>query len=137
MLLPARITRRKNIEFAIHVTAALKKLKPNPALVVTGPPGPHNPKNLEYLEHLLNLRDSLDASNYVHFLYEYGKGEEPFIVPEEIIADLYRIADLLLFPSHREGFGIPILEAGLARDTDLCCRHTTSSSDSRWICTPV
>jgi glycosyltransferase involved in cell wall biosynthesis len=32
-----------------------------------------------------------------------------------MMADLYRLADVLLFPSRREGFGIPALEAGLAR----------------------
>ena len=30
------------------------------------------------------------------------------------MGDLYRIVDLLFMPSHREGFGMPILEAGLA-----------------------
>ena len=35
-------------------------------------------------------------------------------LPDEVIADFYRLADALLFPSLEEGFGIPILEAGLA-----------------------
>jgi len=34
--------------------------------------------------------------------------------------DLYAVADALLFPSEREGFGIPILEAGLARLPIFC-----------------
>ena len=37
------------------------------------------------------------------------------ILPEENIAELFRLADVVLFPSHREGFGIPVLEAGLGR----------------------
>ena len=36
------------------------------------------------------------------------------------MADLYQLADALLFPSAREGFGIPILEAGLARLPVFC-----------------
>ncbi|MCK4899639.1 MAG: glycosyltransferase, partial [Anaerolineales bacterium] len=36
-------------------------------------------------------------------------------LPDEVIADFFRLADILLFPSQQEGFGIPILEAGLAR----------------------
>ncbi|OGO39731.1 MAG: hypothetical protein A2Z04_08430 [Chloroflexi bacterium RBG_16_57_9] len=37
-----------------------------------------------------------------------------------MVADFYRLADLLLFPSAREGFGIPLLEAGLARLPIFC-----------------
>jgi glycosyltransferase involved in cell wall biosynthesis len=34
--------------------------------------------------------------------------------------DLFLLADVLLFPSEREGFGIPLLEAGLARLPIFC-----------------
>ena len=34
--------------------------------------------------------------------------------------DLYQLADLLLFPSAQEGFGIPLLEAGLVRLPVFC-----------------
>src|SRR4030095_11900871 len=40
MLLPARITKRKNIEYAIAVTRALTDLELQPRLLVTGPPAP-------------------------------------------------------------------------------------------------
>jgi glycosyltransferase involved in cell wall biosynthesis len=115
MLLPARVTRRKNIQFAIRVTAALKAHKPDATLLITGPPGPHNPKNIAYLHSLKELRAQLDVRDRVHFLYEQGQGDQPLHVPDDVVADLYRLADLLLFPSRREGFGIPVLEAGLAR----------------------
>jgi glycosyltransferase involved in cell wall biosynthesis len=127
MLLPARITRRKNIQLAIRVTAALVHQtqgsfrKPYATLVVTGPPGAHNPTNVAYLESLRNLRDEQRVSQRVHFLYEYGQDDLPYpqgtplYVTDAMVADLYHLADLLLFPSRREGFGIPPLEAGLAR----------------------
>lgn len=115
MLLPARITRRKNIQFAIQVTAALNKSKPRAALVVTGPPGPHNPKNITYLASLLELRSKLGVAEQAIFLYEHGENDQPLHVTDEVIADFYRLADLLIFPSRSEGFGIPVLEAGLAR----------------------
>lgn len=115
LLLPARITRRKNIQFAIRIAAALKDRYPGIALVVTGPPGPHNPKNIAYLQELKDLRRELQLEQKVHFLFEQGAGDRPLHVPDAVIADLYRLADLLLFPSRREGFGIPVLEAGLAR----------------------
>jgi mannosylglucosylglycerate synthase len=115
MLLPARITRRKNIQFAIRVTAALKKNKPRATLVVTGPPGPHNPKNIAYLESLKELRGKSGVMDQVIFLYEHGKNDQPLHVPDEVVADFFHLADLLIFPSRSEGFGIPVLEAGLAR----------------------
>jgi glycosyltransferase involved in cell wall biosynthesis len=115
MLLPARITRRKNIEFAIQVTAALRVEKPLTTLVVTGPPGPHNPKNAAYLTSLRHLRASLGLKDQVHFLYEHGQDGKPLNLPDEAVGDFYRLSDLLIFPSQREGFGIPVLEAGLTR----------------------
>ena len=115
MLLPARVTRRKNIEFAIRVIAALKLAKPNVTLVITGPPGPHNPKNIAYLNALKSLQDELGVSRQVHFLYEQGEDGQPLYIPDEVVADFFHLADLLFFPSFREGFGIPVLEAGLAR----------------------
>jgi len=50
-----------------------------------------------------------------HFLYELD------ITPDDdTMADLYQLVDALLFPSAKEGFGIPILEAGLARLPIFC-----------------
>ena len=115
LLLPARITRRKNIEFALQVMAELRKIKPHALLVVTGPPGPHNPANAAYLDSLQELRESLQLNRNICFLYEQGEGGEPLNLSDAEIAELYRLADLLFFPSRREGFGIPVLEAGLAR----------------------
>ena len=115
LLLPARITRRKNIEFAVQVTAALTHHKPQATLVVTGPPGPHNPANVAYLEALQALREELGVTACVHFLYEHGDNGQPLHVTDAMMTDLYHLADLLLFPSRREGFGIPVLEAGLGR----------------------
>jgi glycosyltransferase involved in cell wall biosynthesis len=115
ILLPARITRRKNIQFAIRAMATVKLSKPKAVLLVTGPPGPHNPKNLAYLESLQTLRAELGLKKAVFFLYEMGQSGTPLHLPDEVIADLYRLADVLLFPSTSEGFGIPILEAGLVR----------------------
>lgn len=115
ILLPARLTRRKNIEFAIQVTSALKVHKPKVKLVVTGPPGPHNPNNLAYLTSLEALVRELGLEESVSFLYQSGVDNQPLLLPDSAVAEMYRLADLLLFPSLREGFGIPILEAGLAR----------------------
>jgi glycosyltransferase involved in cell wall biosynthesis len=115
MLLPVRIIPRKNIQFAIQVTAEMKKHMPGATLVVTGPPGPHNPKNMAYLESLQDLRAEHGLERNVCFLYEHGEDGKPQYLPDEVVADFFRLADLLIFPSFREGFGIPVLEAGLVQ----------------------
>ncbi len=115
LLLPARITRRKNIQFAIRIVAALREHFPNPVLVVTGPPGPHNPSNITYLEKLRALRRDLGLEDSVHFLYEHGEDGHPLLLDDAMMAEWYALADALLFPSLREGFGMPVLEAGLVR----------------------
>ncbi len=120
LLLPARITRRKNIELGLRITAALHEQGHQAHLVVTGPPGPHNPANVAYLKRLQHLRHELGLERYVHFLYEQGTLEQPFIPDDAMMAELYMVADALLFPSKQEGFGIPVLEAGLARLPIFC-----------------
>jgi len=47
------------------------------------------------------------------------------IVTQEELVDLYNLADLFVFPSLYEGFGIPILEA-LACGTPVICSNTSS-----------
>jgi glycosyltransferase involved in cell wall biosynthesis len=116
LLLPARLTRRKNIELALRIVAAFRaQTRSDVRLIVTGPPGAHNPANAAYLQSLLDLRRDLELQNAAHFLYQLG------ITPDDdTMADLYQLADALLFPSAQEGFGIPILEAGLARLPMFC-----------------
>ncbi len=77
---------------------------------MTGPLGPHNPNNVNYFERLSVLRKDLNLEGQAFFLAEVS----PEPLPDEVIADLYRLADALFLPSREEGFGIPILEAGLA-----------------------
>ena len=116
-LLPARITRRKNIELGLRWLAAVREQSGWDArLIVTGPPGPHNPTNVAYLQHLLTLSHDLGLDHAAHFVYQAGeKTDEPLLLTDEAVANLYQIADALIFSSRQEGFGIPILEAALAR----------------------
>jgi glycosyltransferase involved in cell wall biosynthesis len=121
LLLPARITRRKNVELAIRIVGALQIQGVPAQLIVTGPPGPHNPANVAYLQSLRDLRRELGIEERVIFLYECrDQTGQPLEVDDEVMADLYQMADALLFPSRQEGFGIPMLEAGLARLPIFC-----------------
>lgn len=115
-LLPVRLTPRKNIELALRVMAELRREYPKAMLLVTGPEGPHNPNNKAYKRKLLSLRDELNLQGAVHFLAEVTDE----FMPDEVIADFYRIADALLFPSREEGFGIPIIEAAFSRMPVFC-----------------
>ena len=116
LLLPVRITPRKNIELALRVLAHLHKYFPKAQLVVTGPLGPHNSANAAYFDILKTLRQELELSASAHFLAELTDA----YIPDAVIFDFYRIADALILPSQEEGFGIPILEAGLAGIPIFC-----------------
>jgi|SRR5688572_13562999 len=116
LLVPVRITPRKNIELALHVCANLSQAFPDTKLIITGPLGPHNPANVEYLDKLVALRKELGLVNVVYFLAELTSE----YIPDEMISDFYHLADALFLPSREEGFGIPILEAGLAGLTIFC-----------------
>jgi glycosyltransferase involved in cell wall biosynthesis len=116
LLLPVRITPRKNIELALHVCANLTGSFPDTKLIVTGPLGPHNPANLNYFEKLIALRKELGLVNHIGFLAELTTE----FIPDEVISDFYHLADALFMPSFEEGFGIPILEAGLANLPIFC-----------------
>lgn len=116
LLTPVRITKRKNLELAIETTAHLREHLPSAQLVITGPLGAHNPANQEYLKKLVTLRKMLGVVDSVHLMAEH--------VPEglemESVAGFYRLADAMLLPSKEEGFGIPILEAGIAKIPIFC-----------------
>ena len=114
ILMPIRITRAKNIEYALHVTAALKAAGVRPRLVVTGPPDPHAPDIEAYCAELRALRRALALEAEVIFIYEgTSRLPRPLLLDSAVVAELYRLCDLVLMPSHREGFGMPVLEAGL------------------------
>jgi glycosyltransferase involved in cell wall biosynthesis len=37
-----------------------------------------------------------------------------------VVGDLFRVSDLMFMPSHREGFAMPVLEAGLSGIPVVC-----------------
>ena len=130
LLMPVRVTQAKNIELAIHVAAALKEKGINPNIVVTGPPDPHDPMNMEYFQSLLKLRNELGVDQQVHFVYHSGPNPvDPLIVAMPIVAELFRVSDALFMPSRREGFGMPILEAGLAGIPVFSTDHVPAANE--------
>jgi len=121
LLMPVRVTQAKNIEYAMRVVAALKARGCRPKLVVTGPPDPHDEQSMTYFRSLQELRRQLRVVEEMRFVFESGPDPgEPFTIDAQVVGDLFRVSDLMFMPSHREGFGMPVLEAGLIGVPVLC-----------------
>jgi glycosyltransferase involved in cell wall biosynthesis len=115
LLCPVRLNRSKNLELALETLAELRQRMPRAALIVTGPPGL---QSKTYLKGLKKLRGELGIEDAAFFLAErFPKG-----VNEAGLLGFYRLADALLITSREEGFGVPLLEAGLAGIPIFCSR---------------
>ncbi len=115
LLMPVRVTKAKNIEFALSVVAELKCMGEQPLLILTGPPDPHDARSMAYFHALQRRRAELGVEDAMRFVFESGPDPETgLLIPPTTVGDLYRVADVLFMPSHREGFGMPVLESGLA-----------------------
>ncbi|MEO7932521.1 MAG: glycosyltransferase family 4 protein [Chthoniobacterales bacterium] len=104
---PTRLLRRKNIGLGIQVASELKRLGFTPRLLISGAAESFSGDQAAYRKELDALVAELDLNEEIHFLAD----ERP--VAESDLTPLYAIADALFFPSEQEGFGLPMLEAGL------------------------
>ena len=121
LLMPVRVTHAKNIEYALHVAAALKAHACRLKLILTGPPDPHDAHSMAYLQSLQDLRLQLDIGQEMRFVFESGPDPtQGYIIDAGVVGELYRLSDMMFMPSHREGFAMPVLEAGLAGVPVLC-----------------
>ncbi len=123
-LTPVRISPRKNIELAIKIISELNRQKVAANLLITAAPDPHKKGCLEYFRSIKDLSRRLKIEDKVIFVSDVkdpvtGK---PMKVGMDLLRDLYRLCDFLLLPSFKEGFGIPLLEAGLFRMPVFCSR---------------
>jgi glycosyltransferase involved in cell wall biosynthesis len=114
LVLPARLVRRKRIELAIDAAAVLRGRGHDARLVVTGGADPHDPDGAAYLEELRALVAAA-GSRDVLLADEIGRSAD-----DRLVADLYALADVLVLPSASEGFGLPMLEAAVARLPIVC-----------------
>lgn len=116
VMVPARIIQRKNVERSIRVIAAMRNTWPNLVGIITGTPEKENGVLSEYSASLYKLIEENNLSENLYFLSDLF--EKLKIKPEknrQVVRDLYFISNLVLYLSNDEGFGLPILEAGIAR----------------------
>ncbi|MEE9567287.1 MAG: glycosyltransferase family 4 protein [Desulfobacteria bacterium] len=118
---PARITPRKNLELSIHIIRELKLLGHNVLLILTGPYDLHEGRAVSYYRRLRYWINELGLKDNIAVLAEYRFRDRTRLVPDRIfIRDLYLMADILLMTSKDEGFGLPLLEAGMIKLPIAC-----------------
>jgi glycosyltransferase involved in cell wall biosynthesis len=116
LLTPARVTPRKNLALAVSVAAELRRAGDDARLVITGALDPHDADAVRHLDELRELATATGAAGGVHLLVDGPRAWRS----RRVVADLFRVADVLFLPSHDEGFGLPILEAGVCRLPVVC-----------------
>jgi glycosyltransferase involved in cell wall biosynthesis len=112
---PSRITPRKNLELSIHIIRGIKILGYNVLFIMTG--------------------NELGMQNNTAISAEYRFRDGKKLVPDRIfIRDLYLMADLLLMTSKDEGFGLPLLEAGMIKLPIACAEIPPFLEVGREVC---
>ncbi len=121
ILQPSRLHSRKNIELSIEVLRAFHDKGIQAKLLLAGAYDPHERKTSHYYNKLKNLAESLQIQKHIILLsnYVFDSGEK-MIADWATIRDLYQISDLLFLPSKQEGFGLPLLEAGMLKLPIAC-----------------
>lgn len=123
MLFPSRILKRKNFELGIRIVKGLTEERVKGKLLITAPPDPHNLESMKYYRFLHHLVKEEGVEGRVIFMSDLEDGEGGQVrVGYKLLTDLYSMVDMLLITSVQEGFGIPLLEAGLKR-LPIACSH--------------
>jgi len=116
IFMPTRITPRKNIELGIRILSALDQMGIDAKLVITGSPDIYRSESRDYFQFLKKVCRKLSVEDKVIFLCEVKDTQgNPMRIDLDFLRSLYLMSDMLLITSRQEGFGIPILEAGLVK----------------------
>ena len=121
MVQPCRLHPRKNIELSIQVVKALQKKGVHARLLLTGAYDPHEKETTEYYRKLRKLSEQLHIERDILIAAEHLSESGKELTGNTIVMrDFYLIADVLFIPSLQEGFGIPLLEAGMLKLPIVC-----------------
>jgi glycosyltransferase involved in cell wall biosynthesis len=121
MLQPSRFYPNKNIEFSVRVIKALVEKGIHAMLLLTAAIDPYDISTIEYHNRVKQMVRQEDILDHVVFIPEfvYRQRLSPTI-DRTLLKDLYQISDILFLPSLEEGYGIPLLEAAIARLPIVC-----------------
>lgn len=111
---PTRVLARKNIELGVEIIAELCSRGIDVLYVVTGALDPHRKESADYAKVIQNLINDRGLSDRVLFVSAETN------VTNEDVQSLYLMADALLYPSKKEGFGLPLIEALSSRLPIFC-----------------
>jgi glycosyltransferase involved in cell wall biosynthesis len=109
VLAVSALSHHKNLPPLVHALAHLREVHPDTVLVIPGNPTERG-RELEALAEGLGIRETLCLPGWVS-------------APD--LEGLYRGAACFVFPSLREGFGMPILEA-MARGVPVACSNASA-----------
>ena len=117
ILIPARILPRKNLLRSLDIIAELIKVDPTIVAVLSGSPDATNSLSSIHFEELKNHAQKLclDKNNliFLHdFAIEYNFDDKE---NREIVRDFFNFCKAVMLLSTDEGFGIPLLEAGISK----------------------
>jgi glycosyltransferase involved in cell wall biosynthesis len=120
LLVPQRVAPPKRLELVLEAAAELLAAFPRLKVIVTGPLGAHNLDDQAYAARLLERRARLGLDEVVLFMCERRRRGGEHALRSCDVADLYRVSDVVVMPSAAEGFGLPVLEAAVARVPLVC-----------------
>ncbi len=121
VIIPFRMVRRKNIELAIRVLGEIKKRGIRAKFLLTGKYDPHNRDSRNYHRELMALIREMGLQGDFIILTDLRLSGGAMVVPDRrMLRELYQISDAVFLPSKQEGFGLPLLEAGLLKLPIIC-----------------
>jgi glycosyltransferase involved in cell wall biosynthesis len=109
LLAVSALSRHKNLPPLVRALAQVRETHPGVVLVIVGNRTKHG-RELEELARELGVGDALCLPGWVS---------------DADLEGLYRAASCFVFPSRREGFGLPILEA-MARGVPVACSNASA-----------
>ncbi|GAC1398586.1 MAG: hypothetical protein NVSMB52_12110 [Chloroflexota bacterium] len=114
---PAKLLPHKGLNRVVRVAASLQERAHCPRILISGAPSPHEPEVSQAVQKDLE-REAVRAGvgAIVRMLAPMRGGT----LASATMRSMMMLADVIFIPSLEEGFGIPLLEAGILRAPILC-----------------